>query len=52
MKTFKCTETGMKLYRYFLSMDCVISTDSNFENYVPGLNLKFTNPVDIENIVI
>jgi hypothetical protein len=52
MKTFKCTETGMKLYNYFLNMDCIMSTDSKFENYLPGLNLKFSNPNDIEDFII
>jgi hypothetical protein len=52
MKTIKCTETGMKLYKYFLSMDCIMSTDSKFENYLPGLNLRFSNPNDIEDYII
>ena len=52
MEEMICTETGMKLYRYFLSMDCVMSTDSNFENYIHGLKLKFSNPIDIEEIII
>ena len=50
MKTFKCTATGLIIYKYFVKLDGVFSTDPKFKNYF--LDMPFSNPNDVEEIII